>query len=106
MVNTLKKDDLVVVITGKDKGKEGKIIKVFPSENKVLISGVNISTRHTKPSMNSKGGIIKKEMPIHRSNVMLKDPESGKPTRVRVQFEGDSKIRVAVASGKKIDSKN
>ena len=107
MVCSLKKDDLVIVVSGKDKGKEGKVLKVLKSTNKVLVAGINMLSRHTKPSMTDKGGIIKKETPIHRSNVMLKDPESGKPTRVRIQSVGDNKVRVSVVSGKNIDdSKN
>lgn len=106
MVELFKKDDLVVVISGKDKNKEGKIIKVLPELDKVIVAGINVASRHMKPSMNQKGGIVKKELAIHRSNLMHKDPETGKPTRIRIEEEGDKKCRVAVVSGKKIDSKN
>lgn len=106
MVNRLKKNDLVVVISGKDKGKEGKILKVFPSKGIVIVSGVNIVLRHMKPSMKQKGGIVRKESPIHLSNVMLKDPVTGKPTRIRIMTSGASnkKKRISVVSGEVIDS--
>jgi len=79
----VKKDDTVIVITGKDKGKKGRVIVAYPRENRVLVEGVNMVKKHTKPSpKNPQGGIIEQEAPIHVSNVMLVDPKSGLPTRV------------------------
>ena len=99
----VKKDDTVVVIAGKDKGKTGKVVKVFPKTNKVIVEGVNVVTKHQKPSaINPQGGIINKEAPIHVSNVMPLDPETGKGTRVRFEMRDGKKVRVAVKSGKEI----
>ena len=79
----LKKDDIVVVLAGTSKGKEGKIIKVIPSTNRAIVEGVNMVSKHTKPNAaNPQGGIIKQESSINISNLMLVDPKSGKPTRV------------------------
>lgn len=79
----LKKNDIVVVLAGTSKGKEGKIIKVIPSTNRAIVEGVNMVSKHTKPNAaNPQGGIIKQEASINISNLMLVDPKSGKPTRV------------------------
>lgn len=101
----VKKDDKVVVITGKDKGKKGRVIAAFPRENRVLVEGVNMVKRHTKPSQaNPQGGIINKEAPIHASNVMLVDPKTGLPTRIGYLIQADgTKVRVAKRSGEVID---
>ena len=100
----LKKGDKVIVTTGKDKGKTGEITTVFPKENKVIVGGVNMVKRHTKPSQESAGGIISKEMPIHVSNVALVDPKTGKATRVGYKAEKDGhKVRVAKKSGEVVD---
>ena len=100
----LKKGDKVIVTTGKDKGKTGEITTVFPKENKVIVAGVNVAKRHTKPSQESAGGIISKEMPIHVSNVALVDPKTGKATRVGYKVEKDGhKVRVAKKSGEVVD---
>ena len=99
----VKREDTVVVIAGKDKGKTGKVVKVFPKTNKVIVEGVNVVTKHQKPSaMNPQGGIVKKEAAIHVSNVMPVDPETGKGTRVRFEMRDGKKVRVAVKSGKEI----
>ena len=100
----IKKDDLVKVITGKDKGKEGKVLSVDTKNNKVLVEGVNMVSKHSKPSMaNQQGGIIEKEAPIDISNVMY--VHKGKPVRVGFQGEKKDKVRVAKVDGKleKID---
>ena len=100
----IKKDDLVQVITGKDKGKTGKVLSVDTKNNKVLVEGVNMVSKHTKPSMsNQQGGIIEKEAPIDISNVMY--VHKGKPVRVGFQGEKKDKVRVAKVDGKleKID---
>ena len=99
----VKKGDTVVVIAGKDKGKKGSVVKVFPKANRVLVEGVNVITKHQKPSaMNPQGGIINREAPVHISNVMPLDPETGKGTRVRFEMKDGKKVRVAVKSGKEI----
>ena len=99
----VKREDTVVVIAGKDKGKTGKVVKVFPKTNKVIVEGVNVVTKHQKPSaINPQGGIINREAPIHISNVMPLDPETGKGTRVRFEMKDGKKVRVAVKSGKEI----
>ena len=100
----IKKDDLVRVIAGKDKGKEGKVLAVYAKDNKVLVEGVNKISKHTKPSMaNQQGGIIEKEAPIDISNVMYL--YKGKPVRIGFQGEKKDKVRVAKVDGKleKID---
>jgi len=96
----IKKGDKVIVITGKDKGKTGEVIKAMPKECKVVVSGINLAKRHQKPSQENAGGVISKEMPIHVSNVALIDPKSGKATRVAIRIEdAGRKVRVAKRSG-------
>lgn len=94
----IKKNDIVVVIAGNSKGKEGKVLKVFSETNKVIIEGVNIVKRHTRPNQkNPQGGVVQKEAPIHSSNVMVKDPKSGEKTRV-----GYVRTKDAVSGKKKV----
>ena len=102
----IRKGDDVVVIAGKNKGTKGKVLRVIPANKRVLIAGVNVVTKHVKPTrQNQRGGIERREAPIHISNVMIADPQSGEPTRVRIQIlEGGRKVRVAVKSGEQIDS--
>lgn len=96
----IKKGDEVVVLTGKDKGTKGEVLKVMPAERRVLVQGVNIVTRHNKPTQFSQGGIEKVEKSIHVSNVALADPKSGEPTRVGYKTLKDGKkVRVAKKSG-------
>ena len=96
----LKKDDEVIVIAGKDKGKTGKINRVVRKSDRVFVEGVNVVSRHTKPSLqNQDGGIVDKPMSIHISNVALIDPKSKKPTRVGFKIEGGKKVRFAKDSG-------
>ena len=98
----IKKGDLVKVIAGKDKDKEGKVIAVNTKNNTLLVEGVNMITKHTKPSAaNQNGGIIHQEGPIDASNVMLM--HNGKATRVGFKMEGDKKVRIAKATGEVID---
>ena len=101
----LKKGDRVRVISGKDKGKEGKILVAFPAENKVIVEGVSVASRHSKPTQaNPQGGIVKKETPIYASKVMLVCPNTGKPTRIGHAFlEDGRKVRVAKVSGEVVD---
>ena len=98
----IKKGDLVKVIAGKDKDKEGKVIAVNTKNNTLLVEGINMVTKHAKPSMaNQQGGIIHQEAPIDASNVMLL--HNGKATRVGFKIEGDKKVRFAKATGEVID---
>ncbi|MGG0239311.1 50S ribosomal protein L24 [Bacillus rhizoplanae] len=100
----VKKGDKVQVISGKDKGKQGVILAAFPKENRVIVEGVNIVKKHSKPSqLNPQGGIITKEAPIHVSNVMPLDPKTGVPTRVGYKVEDGQKVRVAKKSGELLD---
>jgi large subunit ribosomal protein L24 len=101
----IKKGDKVVVIAGKDKSKTGRVLVVYPKENRVLVEGVNIVKRHTKPNFKyPEGGIIEKEAPIHISNVAIVDPKTGEPTRVGYKFlEDGTKVRFAKKSGEVID---
>ena len=106
MANELKirKGDRVKVITGRRKGKVGDVLRVLPEENRVVVSGVNVIKRHTKPSRAESGGIIEREAAIHVSNVALLDPKSDKPTKVGFKFlEDGRKVRFARASGETID---
>ncbi|ALC83344.1 MULTISPECIES: 50S ribosomal protein L24 [Bacillus] len=100
----VKKGDKVVVISGKDKGKEGVILASFPKKERVLVEGVNIVKKHSKPTQaNPQGGILNQEAPIHVSNVMPIDPKSGKGTRVGYKTEDGKKVRVAKKSGQVLD---
>lgn len=100
----IKKGDTVKVITGKDKGKVGEVIKAFPSENKVLVSGVNEVKRHTKPSKTNQGGIVSKPMPINVSNVMYLDKKTNKEAKIGYKFLDDgTKKRVVKSSGEIIE---
>lgn len=99
----IKTKDKVVVLTGKDKGKTGEVIAVSPKENRVTVAGVNLVSRHTRPSQaNPQGGIVKREASIHASNVAHVDPKSGKATRVGFKTVKDQKVRVARKSGEEI----
>jgi large subunit ribosomal protein L24 len=101
----IKKGDNVVVTAGRDSGKKGTVLKVLPSEDRVIVQGVNVVKRHSKPSMAGPGGIVEKEAAIHVSNVAVADPKTGKPTRVGYKFLKDgSKVRFAKASGEVIDA--
>jgi large subunit ribosomal protein L24 len=100
----IKKGDKVVVLSGKDKGKAGEVTRSIPREGKVVVSGVNIITRHKKPTQtNPQGGLEKAEAPLHISKVAIQDPKTGKPTRVRFEVQGDKKVRIAVRSGETIN---
>jgi large subunit ribosomal protein L24 len=100
----IRKGDKVVVTTGKDKGKQGEVIRVFPAENRAVVRGLNLAKRHTRQTASQEGGIVSKEMPIHVSNLALRDPKTGKPTRVGHKVLADGKkVRVAKGSGEVID---
>jgi large subunit ribosomal protein L24 len=102
----IRKGDQVVIIAGKSKGARGTVVRVIPAKDKVVVQGINVVTKHVKPTrQNQRGGIERREAPIHISNVSIADPQSGEPTRVRIQsLEGGRKVRVAVKSGEQIDS--
>jgi|TARA_R110002126_G_scaffold122963_5_gene264809 large subunit ribosomal protein L24 len=99
----IRKGDKVVVLTGKDKGRTGDVVKVMPKENRAVVSGINVVKRHQKQSQNTEAGIISKEAPIHLSNLANVDPKDGKPTRVGFKTEDNKKVRVAKRSGEVID---
>ena len=103
MAAKIKTGDRVVVLTGKDKGRQGSVLKVFPKEQRVLVEGLNIVQRHTRPTQfDPQGGIKNKEAPIHVSNVAVVDSQ-GKPTRVGFRVEGDKKVRFAKTTGEVIN---
>jgi large subunit ribosomal protein L24 len=100
------KNDMVKILSGKYSGKTGKVLKVFPDENRLIVEGVNIIKKHTKPSQkNPQGGIIEKESSIHVSNVMVIDPKTNEPTRVGYKFlEDGTKVRISKKSGEMLRS--
>jgi large subunit ribosomal protein L24 len=96
----IRKGDTVVVLTGKDKGRTGEVVRAIPTEGKVVVAGVNVAKRHTKPrSAQDQGGIKDKEMPIPVSNVALVDPATGQKVKVAYKVDGDTKVRVNRATG-------
>ena len=100
----VKKGDEVIVVTGKDKGTKGSVLKVSRKKERVLVQGVNMVKRHMRPSAAGPGGIVEKELPIHVSNVALIDPKSGRPTRVGYRTLDDGrKVRFAKRSGEIVD---
>lgn len=104
MAARIRKGDRVVVVTGRDKGRTGEVIRVMPSEDRALVRGVNMVKRHQKQSATQEGGIISKESTIHLSNLALADPKDGKPTRVAFKVMADGKkVRVAKRSGVEIN---
>jgi large subunit ribosomal protein L24 len=106
MAAKIKKGDRVQVLTGKDKGKQGDVLRVLPADGRAVVQGVNVVKRHTKPkSAGQEGGIVEKEATIDLSNLALLDPKSGKPTRVGFKvLEDGKKVRVARPSGEVIDA--
>jgi len=105
----IRKNDMVMIISGNDRGKTGKVLKVFPKTYRVIVEGINIRKRHTKPNQkNPQGGILEKEGSIHASNVMILDPKTNEPTRIGSQIILDEKTgkrktaRIAKASGEMI----
>ena len=101
----VRKDDAVIVLAGRDKGKRGAVLRIITRTDRVLVEGVNVTKRHVKPTQaDPQGGIVEREAPIHISNVALIDPESDRPTRVRYKrLEDGRKVRVAARSGEVID---
>ena len=104
MAAKIRKGDRVVVLAGKDKGRQGTVLKVLPKDDRVFVGGVNMVKRHTRPTQaDPQGGIKNKEAALHISNVAFVDPKSGQPTRVGFRMEGDKKVRFAKKSGEVID---
>jgi large subunit ribosomal protein L24 len=100
----IKKGDRVVVLSGKDKGKKGEVTRSMPKDGKVIVAGVNVITRHRKPSqVNPQGGLERAEAPLHVSKVAIQDPKTGKPTRVRFELRDGKKVRIAARSGELIN---
>jgi large subunit ribosomal protein L24 len=96
----VRRGDEVIVVTGKDRGKKGKVLKVIPGASKVVVAGINIVKKHMKATQHQDGGIIQKELPLHISNVAHIDPKSGKATKVAIKIlEDGTKVRVAKISG-------
>ena len=104
MAAKIKKGDKVVVICGRDKGRNGEVVRVLPREDRALVRGINVVKKHQKQTMKEEGGIVRKELPIHLSNIALADPKDGKPTRVGFKLLDDGrKVRFAKRSGDLID---
>jgi len=104
MAARIKKGDKVVVITGKDKGKTGEVVRVFPDKDRAVVRGINVARRHQRQTASEQGGIISKEMPIHLSNIALAGPGDGKPTKVGFRMNKDgAKERFARRTGEVID---
>ncbi|NLP30548.1 MAG: 50S ribosomal protein L24 [Clostridiales bacterium] len=99
----IKKDDTVVVITGKDKGKKGKVLKAFPKTQRVIVEGVNVQTKHQKQTRKVAAEIKHQEGPIHVSNVMIWDSKAKAPTRIGYKFENGKKVRVSKKTGQILD---
>jgi large subunit ribosomal protein L24 len=100
----IRKGDKVVILTGKDKGRSGEVLSVQPKEDTAIVRGINIVVRHQRQTQAQQGGMIRKEAPIHLSNIALADPKDGKPTRVGFQIQADGKkVRVAKRSGEVIN---
>ena len=103
MAAKIRKGDKVVVLSGRDKGKTGEITRAMPKDGKVVVSGVNIATRHRKPTQaNPQGGLERREAPMHVSKVAIADPKTGEATRVRFETKDGKKVRIAVKSGELI----
>ena len=99
----IRKGDKVVVLAGKDKGRTGEVLRVMPKEDRALVRGINVVVRHQRQTQSQEGGLIRKEAPIHLSNIAIADPKDGKPTRVGFKVEGDKKVRIAKRSGETIN---
>ena len=103
MAARIRKGDRVVVLTGRDKGKKGEVLRLFPKDDRALVSGVNIVKRHQRQTQRQQAGIISRESPIHLSNIAHADPRTGEATRIGFKMEGDRKVRFAKKSGEVID---
>jgi large subunit ribosomal protein L24 len=103
MAARIRKGDRVVVLTGRDKGKKGEVLKLYTKEDRALVSGVNIVKRHQRQTQRQQAGIVSKESPIHLSNIAHADPKTGEATRIGFRVEGNRKVRFAKKSGEVID---
>jgi len=103
MAAKIKKGDKVIVIAGRDKGRQGEVLSVSPTDNRAVVSGINVVKRHTKQTAAQEGGIVSKSLPIQLSNIAIRDPKDGKPTRVGYKMVGEKKVRFAKRSGEQID---
>ena len=104
MAAKIRKGDRVIVTTGRDRGKKGEVLKVFPSDNRALVTGVNVVKRHQRQTAKVQGGIVNKESPVHLSNLAHVDPKTGDATRIGFKILGDGrKVRFAKKSGEVID---
>ena len=103
MAQKIRKGDRVQILSGRDKGRQGEVIRVMPAEDRALVQGINLVKRHQKQTASQEAGIVSKEAPVHLSNIALLDPKDGKPTRVRFETQDGKKVRVAVKTGEKID---
>lgn len=104
MTARVKKGDRVIVTTGRDRGKKGEVLRVYPDDKRALVSGVNVVKRHQRQTQRQQGGIVNKEAPVHLSNLAHVDPKTGKATRIGFKFLGDGrKVRFAKKSGEVID---
>lgn len=103
MASRIRKNDTVQIMAGKDKGKTGEVLQVFPKEDRVTVRGMNMVKRHIKPTQQQHGGIVEKEAPIHISNVMPLDPEDGRPTRIGFRIVEGKKVRVSKRTDKVLD---
>jgi len=99
----IKKNDMVKVLAGKDRGKSGKILKVFPKEDKVVVEGVNVAKKHQKQTQTKEAGIVEKAMPIHISNVKALNPKTNEPTSFRVKVQDGKRVRVCKKTGEIVD---
>ena len=104
MAAKIKKGDKVVILAGRDRGRSGEVIRMYPAEQRALVRGINMVKRHQKQSPRAEGGIISKEAAIHLSNIAVADPKDGKPTRIGFKLHADGKkVRIAKSSGVEID---
>jgi large subunit ribosomal protein L24 len=103
MAAKIKKGDKIIVIAGRDKGRQGEVLSVSPTDNRAVVSGINVVKRHTKQTAAQEGGIVSKSLPIHLSNIAIRDPKDGKPTRIGYKLVGEKKVRFAKRSGEQID---
>jgi large subunit ribosomal protein L24 len=103
MAAKIKKGDKVIVIAGRDKGRQGEVVSVSPTDNRAMVSGINVVKRHTKQTAAQEGGIVSKSLPINLSNIAMRDPKDGKPTRIGYKMVGEKKVRFAKRSGEQID---
>jgi large subunit ribosomal protein L24 len=99
----IRKGDKVVILAGKDKGRTGEVVQVMPKEDKAVVRGINMIARHQKQSASQEGGIVRKEAPLHLSNIAIADPKDSKPTRVGFELRDGKKVRIAKRSGEVIN---